>query len=179
MKRLLIPFILFILLTVEGVALDILPVSLIKSDLIFVPHWDFVFIILIAIFYDREDTYFSVFYGLLFGLMTDIVYTGVLGPYMFSYALSAYMVHGLIKLLHANFVVTIILAIAGLLMADIFINVIFSVTSLADISWWDYVIKRLLPTVGANMVFLLAAYPIAVNPLTKWKKERSSGKSGF
>ncbi|MFD1362923.1 rod shape-determining protein MreD [Lentibacillus salinarum] len=178
MKRLLIPLILFLLLTVEGVALDILPDSLVQGDFIFVAHWVFVFIVLLAIFYDREDTYFSVFYGLLFGLLVDIAYTGVLGVYMFSYALGAYMVHGMIKLLHANFFVTVVLGTGGLIMTEVLINVIFSFTGLTDMGWQHYALHRLLPTVMANILFLLALYPIMARRLAGWKKELS-GISSF
>src|SRR5699024_12523324 len=108
MKRLLIPLILFLLLILEGVALDLLPVSLLKGDLVFVSHWVFVFLVLLAIFFDRGDTYFSVFYGLLFGLLTDIVYTGILGVYMFSYAFAAYMINGFTKILYANFFLSLL-----------------------------------------------------------------------
>lgn len=179
MKRLLVPLILLLLLILEGVALDILPVSLIKGDFIFVSHWVFVFLVLLAIFYDREDTYFSVFYGLLFGLLIDIAYTGVLGVYMFSYALGAYMVHGLTKILHANVFVTLLLGTAGLILADVMINVIFSFTGLAEMAWQDYIVYRLVPTVTANILFLLALYPIMTQRLLRWKKDQLSVRTGF
>ncbi|WP_176447516.1 rod shape-determining protein MreD [Lentibacillus sp. CBA3610] len=179
MKRLLILLFLFVLLVMEGVALDILPVSLLKGDFVFVSHWVFMFLILIAIFYDREDTYFSVFYALLFGLLIDIVYTGVLGVYMFSYALGVYLVHGMTKLLHANFFVTLLLGTAGLILAEIFINFIFSVTGIAELAWQDYLVYRLVPTVMANIVFLLILYPFTIKRLVKWKEEQISASSQF
>ncbi|SFA68943.1 rod shape-determining protein MreD [Lentibacillus halodurans] len=179
MKRLLIPLILFLLLIMEGVALDILPVSLVSGDLRFVSHWVFMFLVFLAIFYDREDTYFSVFYGLLFGLLTDIVYTGVLGVYMFSYALSIYLIHGMTKILHANFLVTILLGAAGLVLVEVFINLIFSVTGISELIWPDYWVYRLIPTVIANILFLLALYPIMMKRLVRWKEEQLSGSRGF
>ncbi|WP_209300536.1 rod shape-determining protein MreD [Lentibacillus salicampi] len=179
MKRLLIPLILFLLLVIEGVALDILPVSLLKGDLVFVSHWVFVFLVLLAIFYDRGDTHFSVFYGLLFGLLTDIVYTGILGVYMFSYAFIAYMIHGMTKIWHANFFVTILLGTVGLIFVEIFINLIFSVTGVAELVWKDYLVDRLVPTVIANVAFLLVLYPIFTKRLIRWKDEQLSDSTKF
>ncbi|HLS07551.1 rod shape-determining protein MreD [Lentibacillus sp.] len=179
MKRLLIPLILFLLLILEGVALDLLPVSLLKGDLVFVSHWVFVFLVLLAIFFDRGDTYFSVFYGLLFGLLTDIVYTGILGVYMFSYAFAAYMIHGLTKILHANFFVTILLGTAGLMIVEVFINLIFSVTGVAELVWKDYLTDRLIPTIIANILCLLVLYPIFMNRLVRWKEEQISNSTRF
>ncbi len=103
MSRIVIPFLLFLLLVLEGVALDLLPFSLVESDVQLVPHWVLVFLILKIIFFDREDTYASVIHGFIFGFLIDVVYTGVLGVYMFSYALVVYLIHGLAKVLHANF----------------------------------------------------------------------------
>src|SRR5699024_10055407 len=179
MRRLLIPLILFLLLIMEGDALDILPTPLLKGDLDFVSHWVFIFLILVAIFYDRENTYFSVFYGFLFGLLTDVVYTGILGVYMFSYALGVYVVHGLTKTLHANFFVTILLGTAGLIVVEVFVNFVFSITGIADFVWKDYLIERLTPTIIANILFLLVLYPFFVKRLVKWKEEQLSGSTKF
>ncbi|GGJ84120.1 rod shape-determining protein MreD [Lentibacillus kapialis] len=179
MRRLLIPLILFLLLIMEGVALEILPASLLNGDLVFVSHWIFMFLILVAIFYDRESTFFSVFYGLLFGLLTDIVYTGILGVYMFSYGLGAYIVHGMTKLLHANIFVTILLGMAGLVFVEIFNKFVFSVIGISDLTWKAYLIERLTPTIIANILFLLIIYPFFVKWLVEWKEEQLSGSSKF
>ncbi|APC48135.1 rod shape-determining protein MreD [Virgibacillus halodenitrificans] len=172
MKRLFLPFFLFLFLVSEGVALELLPPSLITGNLLIVPHWVFMFLVLIAIFYDKEDTYYSVLYGFIFGLLIDIVYTGVLGVYMFSYALVIYVIHGLKKMLHGNVFVSILLGIVGLSLADIAINVIYTVAGIASMVWKDYLLYRLLPTLLLNLVFLLFLYPIFVKRLTRWGRDQ-------
>ncbi|ALX48206.1 rod shape-determining protein MreD [Lentibacillus amyloliquefaciens] len=179
MKRLLILGILFLLLVLEGVALDMLPGSLLTGDLIIVSHWVFVFLAFLAIFFDREDTYFSVFYALLAGLLIDISYTGILGVYMFSYALSVYIVHGLTKLLHSNFFVTILLGAIGLILAEVFIYLIYSMTGIAELGWEDYLINRMIPTLLANILFLLVLYPFTANRLVNMRDEQLSGNRQF
>ncbi|SEQ14641.1 rod shape-determining protein MreD [Virgibacillus subterraneus] len=179
MKRIIIPLILFLFLVLEGVALELLPVSLAKSDLVIVPHWVFVFLLLLTIFYDRENTYFSVLYGLLFGLLIDIVYTGVLGVYMFSYALVIYIIHGLTKMLHANFFVSLLLGMIGLILCEVFINAIYTVVGISDMIWKDYLIYRMAPTVIANIVFLAALYPIMLKKLSSWRNEQLSTNTTF
>src|SRR5690625_6724150 len=86
MKRLYLPLILFLFMVLEGVALELLPAKLVMSNSIIVPHWVFIFLAFIAVFFDEENTYYSVLYAVIFGLLIDVVYTGVLGVYMFSYA---------------------------------------------------------------------------------------------
>ncbi|SDQ46294.1 rod shape-determining protein MreD [Virgibacillus salinus] len=179
MKRIIIPLILFLFLVLEGVALELLPVSLANSDLVIVPHWVFVFLLFLTIFYDRENTYFSVLYGLLFGLLIDIVYTGVLGVYMFSYALVIYIIHGLTKMLHANFFVSLLLGMIGLILCEVFINAIYTVVGISDMIWKDYLIYRMAPTVIANIVFLAALYPIMLKKLSSWRNEQLSTNTTF
>ncbi|WP_206207823.1 rod shape-determining protein MreD [Virgibacillus profundi] len=177
MKRLYLPLFLFLFLILEGVALELLPASLIMSDYLIVPHWVFIFLVYLAIFYDEENTYFSVVYALAFGLLIDIVYTGILGVYMFSYGLITYIIHGVKKVLHGNFYVTVLLGLMGLALADISINGIFIVVGISDMLWKDYFTYRLLPTVISNLVFLLVLYPVMVKRLIRWSKEQLAGRN--
>ncbi|MGX9932056.1 rod shape-determining protein MreD [Virgibacillus salarius] len=172
MKRLYLPLILFLLLVLEGVALELLPGYLLTSDLLIVPHWVLIFLVFIAIFYDKDQTYFSVLYALLFGLLIDIVYTDVLGVYMFSYALIIYAVHGFKKLLHGNIYVAMLLGVCGIALADVSIHLIYTVIGKTDMVWKAYLMHRMLPTIGSNLVFLLMLYPIVVKKLTTWGREQ-------
>lgn len=172
MKRLYLPLILFLLMISEGVALDILPKRLLTSDYMIVPHWVFIFLIFITIFYDKENTYYSVLYGVIFGLLIDIVYTGYLGIYMFSYALVVYIIHGLKKRFYTNILVTIVIGIIGISIADIVINLIYSSIGVIDIYWKEYLQLRLLPTILANIIFLIIFYSIVKKKLILWKEEQ-------
>ncbi|WP_106497019.1 rod shape-determining protein MreD [Lentibacillus sp. Marseille-P4043] len=171
MKRLFIPLILFLVVILEGVALELLPTRLVTGDFLIIPHWALVFLVYVSMFYDKENTYSSVFYGIMFGMLIDIVYTGVLGVYMFTYAFVIYIVQGLKKLLHANIYVTILLGIFGIILGDFTIYIIFSVIGITEIAWQHYIIYRLLPTVLANLLFLLILYPLVRRPLIKWRDE--------
>lgn len=174
MKRLYLPLILFLFLVLEGVALELLPSSLINNYSLIIPHWIFVILVFITIFYDLEDTYYSILYAVIFGLLIDVVYTGVLGVYMFSYAFSIYIIHELKRLVHANFYVTMIMGILGLAIADLSIHMIFKVVGIIDIFWVDYLIYRLLPTLLANLIFLIIFYPIVKQRFIKWGSEQLS-----
>ncbi|WLR46133.1 rod shape-determining protein MreD [Halobacillus litoralis] len=103
MSRYFIALLCLFFLIMQGMAMSMLPANLVYSDLLMTPHWILIFLLIIAIFYDKDDTYNAVWYGLPFGLLIDVVYTGVLGVYMITYTLIIYTVHGLNKWLHANF----------------------------------------------------------------------------
>ncbi|GAB3050230.1 rod shape-determining protein MreD [Virgibacillus ainsalahensis] len=179
MKRLYLPLILFLFLLLEGVALELLPSGLVMGDFIFVPHWVLIFLVFLAIYYDMEATYFSVLYALVFGLLIDVVYTGILGVYMFSYALVVYIIHGLRRMFHGNIFVAILLGVAGIVLADIFINIIYTVVGVSDILWKDYMMYRLLPTMLANLLFLLILYPIIVKRIVGWSEMQLSGRKSI
>lgn len=174
MKRLYLPIILFLFLVLEGVALDLLPASLLNSHTLIVPHWVFVFLLFVTVFYDQEDTYYAILYGIIFGLLIDVVYTSVLGIYMFSYTFIIYIIHELKRLIHANFYAVTILGIVGISGIDLSIYIIYKMVGLASMPWNDYFMFRLLPTMLANLIFLMILYPIIRKRLEKWGTEQLS-----
>src|SRR5690625_1995960 len=176
MKHLYIPLFLFFFLILEGVALEILPAGLLTSDLLIVPHWVLIFLVMTAMFYEKDTTYFSIIYALFFGLLIDVVYTGVLGVYMFSYALVIYLVLGLRKVFNGNIYVSLLLGIISVMLADLAIHVIYSAAGIIQMMWNDYAIYRLLPTVLSNIVFILILYPLLPKRLIRWREEHLIGR---
>ncbi|MFZ3576408.1 rod shape-determining protein MreD [Virgibacillus sp. DJP39] len=174
MKRLYLPLILFVFVILEGVAIELLPSDLVMNNLLIIPHWVFVFLLYMAIFYDSDHTYFSVLYGAIFGMLIDIVYTGVLGVYMFAYAFTIYLLHGISKFVHGNIHVTILLGIIGIMFADFIIYLIFSVVGLTDMVLANYLLYRMVPTILANLLLLIVLYPIIKNRLIKWQDDQIS-----
>src|SRR5690625_354006 len=173
MKRLYLPLILLLFVVLEGVALDLLPIQLLNTKTLIVPHWVLIILIFIVIFYDLEDTYYSILYGIIFGLLIDIVYTGILGIYMFSYGFGIYLIHELKKFVHTNFYMVTIIGIIGLILADIFIHTMYSMIGYADVLWSEYILFRLVPTILANLIILIVLYPFLKKWLTNWSSELS------
>ncbi|HLR67105.1 rod shape-determining protein MreD [Virgibacillus alimentarius] len=172
MKRLYLPLILFFLMTLEGVALELLPAKLVINNSWIIPHWVFMFLVLIAVYYDLESSHFSVIYGVIFGLLIDIVYTGVLGVYMFSYAFSISIIYGLKKMIHANIYGVLFLGLIGTVLTDISINFIYTVVGMTDMGWGNYFLYRLFPTILANLLFLIVLYPLITKQLVEWRREQ-------
>lgn len=168
MRRLFLPIILFLFVIIEGVSLELLPVVYTKT--LIIPHWVLLFLVCVTLFYDLEDTYTAIYYGIVFGLLIDIVYTGVLGVYMFSYAAVLYIIHKLKVVIHTNFYTTMILGLLAIILADSVIYIIFLAVELTHMVWNDYLIYRLLPSLLANLIFLILLYPLSKRLLTRWKK---------
>ncbi|QTM99956.1 rod shape-determining protein MreD [Sediminibacillus dalangtanensis] len=178
MVKFYLPLFLLLLLVLEGVAVDFLPNSLVTGRWMIAAHWVLLYLVLISIFYDLENTYVSVLYAIAFGLMIDIVYTSVLGVYMFIYPLVVYGIHGLKKLLHTNFLVALVLSALAVALADTGVYIVYSFIGLTELPWQDYFYIRLIPTLLANVLFLLLIYPLTKQKLVKWSTDRfnSTGK---
>lgn len=169
MRQIYLPLVLFFVLVLEGVALELLPVSMTQGDILIIAHWVLICLIYSAIFYDKETTRFSIFYAFIFGLLIDIVYTDVLGVYMFTYGLTIYIIKKLTRLLQSNLLATILFGVLGVGLADILIYLVYMVIWVTELSWQDYFMIRLLPTILANILFLIIIYPFITKKLTDWK----------
>lgn len=174
MKNLYLPLLLFFFLVIEGVAQEFLPNTLVSGNWLIIPHFVLIYLVMIAVFYDSDQTYYSVLYGIIFGMMIDIVYTNVLGIYMFVYALTAYAIHGVKKMLHGNFLVALLLSAAAITMADICVHVIYSFIEGNTIGFGEFLTRRLLPSIMANLLFFAIIYPLTKRPLERLESARKA-----
>jgi len=171
MKRIYIALLLFLFLILEGVATRFLPTEFFDGDLLIIPHWILSGIILVTLLYFRVNSFNAVLLALIFGLLKDIVYTEILGVYMFSYAATVYIVFVLKKLLHVNFFVLLLFGIIGIGLSDLFVYFIYYVIGIVATDWIDYLNYRLLPTIGLNLVFLIIIYLLFSKVLIRWGRE--------
>lgn len=177
MSRLYLPLFLLFLLVIEGVAFDFLPLIVIEKGWLLAAHWLFVFLVLIALFYDLEFTYYSILFAIISGLMVDLVYTNVIGVYMFMYGITIYFIHGMRKVLHTNFLVASLLTAVGLSLVDGGIYLIYSFIGVSQIDGMMYITNRLLPTLIANMIFFFVLYLLMKKKLVQWAAERFDSNS--
>ncbi|GAA0483495.1 rod shape-determining protein MreD [Salinibacillus aidingensis] len=174
MKHLFLPLILLILLVLESTATSLIPVQWLLADIQPIPHWILIFSIIITIFFDQDHTIYGLVYAVIFGFLIDFTYTDILGVYMFTYGLTLFIILGLKKLLHPNFIVTLLLTVVGICFADHLIYVMYFMIGYADMTWMSYLNDRLIPTLLTNMLFLLITYPIFRQRLEKWADEQFS-----
>lgn len=177
MARIYIPLLLLFLFVIEGVAYDLIPETMLDKGWLIVAHWAFLFLILMALFYDLEHTYYSILAAIIIGLVTDIVYTDIIGVYMFAYGLVIYFVHGIRKVLHANFIVAVFLMIVGVVLADSGTSFVYSFIGVNNMQLTNYLLYRLLPTVIANMLAFIVLYLLFKNRLISWSTDVFDRKS--
>lgn len=158
MKRIVIPIILLIMLATEGVAMELLPASIKFAPIYLTPHWILLFLILVVTFAYPNESFLPIVYAAVFGLMTDIVYTGILGVYMFMLAIAIYIGQLLNRLLQTNFLMILITAILCLFVMEIGLFSIYSLLNVVVSPIEDFLTLRLAPTLLANILFIIIIY---------------------
>lgn len=154
-----LPFVLFFLLFIlESLFVELFPVKMFNKDWVFAPHFLIASILLLTIYGSKKH---GVWYGLLFGLLFDIVYTEVIGIYLFMFPLTAYVISKMMKILQSNIIIATFVVLLGISILEI---VVYEMNFLIHITTTPFPIfinTRLLPTLILNFVFLvLVVYPL-------------------
>ncbi len=171
MKRLVtISLTMLFLLAIEGVAMELLPPFIKLSEFYLTPHWLLVFLTIVVSFSYQHDATMPITFAVVFGLMTDIVYTGVLGVYMFMLALSVYTGQLLNRFLQANFWVLWIITFLTITVMELGLLSIYSFIGVPTMSFNNFILYRYLPTIGANLLFLIIIY-LPTRKLLEWTEE--------
>ncbi|PBB06782.1 MULTISPECIES: rod shape-determining protein MreD [Salimicrobium] len=170
MKTVRLSILVLLFIVLEGTIVNLFSGSLIRGETVMTPQWTLVFLLLMSLFYDSNDTYRTLWYALVAGLFMDVAYTGVIGVHMLVYAVVVYTTHGLNKLFHTNFPVVTLLVLAGVSFADTLLYVFYSALEVAEGNFLQFILQRLGPALLVNLIVFLLLYLIFKNVLVKWRK---------
>jgi len=127
-------------------------------DFVSVPHFVLIGTILIGLFFDRSH---AVWYGILFGLFIDLIYTNVLGVYAFCIPLTAYLLSYLARVFHLYLIIVFFIGLIGVTMLEFEVYGIYGLIGKVTMDFIDFLKWRMLPTLIVNGVFLLIIfYPL-------------------
>lgn len=155
MSHLFSPLILFVLIILQGINHLFIPDIFIAEGFTITIHGVFVFLLLIALYYDKETSYYSLLFAIVSGLVLDIVYTNIIGVYMFVYAVTIYFVHYLRKVLHVNFYVSSFVFFLTIIIVDFSIFWLYQSIGVTSATIQDYFENRLFITVAINYIVFL------------------------
>src|SRR5699024_12430941 len=133
-----------VLIVMEIVTIYLFSSSLSSEHMLIDVHWLFMFLILISLLYVTEDTFFAVIYGIYFGLLTYVVYTGVLGVYMFIYPMTLYLLHIAKRLLQTNVYMVIIISIFSLFVIEVLLFFVFSIVGTVQLTFYNFFLYRFI-----------------------------------
>ncbi|MFC7371249.1 rod shape-determining protein MreD [Fictibacillus iocasae] len=166
MNRILLPFLAYAAFVAESTVMQLVLPEYDGSGWLLVPRFALVIILFISMYLKPQ---IGIVYALVIGLLTDLLYTDIIGVYMFSAALTAYIISVLSRFVFGNIFVAVFLAIIGVTCLEVLVFGLNSLVGVADMPWDVFLYDRLLPTLLLNSVFTIVIYYHIVRHLQKMK----------
>lgn len=152
MIRFLIPFVAIALFLLEPEFALFSPISWGDETLFLVPRFLILYLIFISIYYSRKR---AVIYGLIFGLLYDVFFIDIIGLYSFLYPLVCFLAGSTVKIIHQHLSITTILSLILVALMELVLYYFFLFIHFTTIPFTDFLSNRLLPTMIANLLFLV------------------------
>lgn len=158
MKRFSVPALIALFFILESVFVQVLPGEVFNSDRIFVPRFLLVGLFFLAVFASRN---YAIILAFVFGLLFDVVYTEIIGIYLFMFPLMVYGVSSMMKVLQANLVIVTVVSMLGIAILELGVYEMNFLIHRTDMPFQTFLSMRLLPTIILNLSFtIIVAYPL-------------------
>lgn len=146
------PAIAIVLFLIEPTFSRLSPLHIGESAYVFVPRFLILFLIFVAVFYNRKKAYI---YAGIFGLLYDIIYIDVIGLYTGLYIGVCFIAAWCVKYIHQHILIVTILSVLLMSIMEIILYYFYSFTLITNLPVGSFLLHRLLPTIGANGIYLL------------------------
>lgn len=151
----LIPIFLYLALVFDGIVMNLFAGQLIDQNYVLTPRFILLVFVLFTVFFPKQPLFL---YALLFGIVYDSFYSGVIGLYAAGLATIMYV----LKRIQPHIVPTPIVMIALFVLAigylEIFIFGMYTFLGYADLSFEVFLSSRLGPTLLLNIILFIACY---------------------
>ena len=131
----------------ESIYTDLVRFPFVSVEQQVVPHFLLLALIFMSAYINQKH---AVIYGLIFGFLYDINYTGVLGVYMFGFAGLCYLAKAF-KVLQTNALMVILVAVLSVCVLEFYVYGIQTLIRSGTMTFNDFVIQRFLPTALLNI----------------------------
>lgn len=157
MRKFLLPLLFIFLFILESIFVQSLPTQIFSGERILVPRFLIIAILFLTLYGERN---LGIIYGFSFGLLFDVVYTEIIGVYLFLFPLIAYICSKIMRILQSNIVVVSLISLFGVVLLELGVYEMNYLIRRTDMSFSFYSQYRLLPTVILNLTFIiLFSYP--------------------
>lgn len=150
--RILIPAVAVVLFLMESEFALFSPISFGEETYILVPRFTILYLIFLAIYYNWKR---AMIYGLIFGLLFDVVYINIIGLYTVLYPMLCFVAGWSAKRIHTHLVFSTILAILLISFLDFVLYEFFVLIDFTSMPRDVFLLNRLVPTILANLLFLV------------------------
>lgn len=153
--NLFVPLTLLTALLFDGIIASVFSTQLYTATSDMVPRLIIICIILFSFYVDRK---YMIFFGILFGLLYDSYYVGILGLYTSLFPIIIYLSDKMRKILNPNLLVLVMILIIHISLVETLLYGFYSVIDLTAIDFSLFLANRLGPTLLLNSIFLLVLY---------------------
>lgn len=165
MRRFLLPVLFTALFIFESIFLELMPVKYLNNEQIMVPHFLMSGLLFLTVYGNRNH---GIIYGFIFGLLFDVVYTEIIGIYLFLFPVISYTIAKLMKVLQTNIIIVSLVSLFGVVLLELGayeMNYLIHSTNMDFISFAG---SRLLPTAILNLIFIIIfSFPLK-RQFEKW-----------
>ena len=151
--RLLLPSVAVLLFLIEPVFAMFSPINMFDRVIYLVPHLLFMYLLFLAVYYDRKK---SIIYGIIFGLLYDVFYIDIIGLYAVLYPLLCLFISKIVKHIQQSLPVVTVLTVFFVASLEFLVYEFFLLISATSIGMGDFLLLRLVPTIFANLFFLIS-----------------------
>ena len=160
MKRLILPFLGIVLFYSESIFATLSPIDVYGDTRFLVPRFLFLFILFLSVNYRPRASYT---YGFVFGFLYDLLFSGIIGIYMFLFPLLVYIALAILKVIYQNVIIVGILGIILIAVLEWIVYQFNLLIGVAGIDFSSFLTQRLYATLLFNSLFiLLLAYPFKI-----------------
>lgn len=158
MKKFLLPLLFLFFFILESLFVQFLPGKIFGGNYVLVPHFLFASLLFLTIFVGKRQ---GVIYALIFGLIFDIVYTEIIGIYLFLYPLICYIVSKIMRIFHSNLIIAFLVTLVGIGLLELGVYEMNYIIHLTNLDFISFIKLRFYPTILLNAAFIiLAGYPL-------------------
>lgn len=153
MKRIfLLPLLFLFLLIFEGSFVLLLPASVMRSDIILVPHIMFIALLFMAAYYNPKT---AIYYAIVCGFLYELVYVEIIGSYALAFPLIVYLFNLVMKVLHPHLLIVAFFAVLANILMEYYRYGFILLVQGTTMTHHMFFTQRLIPTILLNIVFLI------------------------
>lgn len=158
MRKFLLPLLFIFIFIFESIFVQSLPVQVFSGERILVPRFLMVAILFLTLYGDRN---LGIIYGFSLGLLFDVVYTEIIGVYLFLFPLISYISAKIMRILQSNLVVVSVVTLLGVVLLELGVYEMNYLINKTHMNFSFFSQYRLFPTVILNLTFIiLFSYPL-------------------
>lgn len=158
MKHFILSFVALLFFVFESIFAQLFAGDVFGSNNILVPRFMIVFIFFLTMYGSRK---MGMLYGAILGLTYDVVYTEILGIYMFLLPFLAYLISKCMKILQNNILITCLMALVFTAVVEGVSYQMNTILTFANMTFGEFMERRFVPTLILNLVFIIiSCYPL-------------------